>query len=78
MPDKLEFTIKIFETWVKTIKVDAETRSEARAKALADYLDEYSSTREGIAYDPASVRDDVRVDLEWPDGNPKMINDKEL
>lgn len=66
------FNVEIHETWKKTVKVKAETRPAAIAKAKADYIEEYHGADcEGIAYDKDAVKFNVDAKLEWPDGNPE-------
>lgn len=70
---KQTFTVDILETWIKKVKVEAETRNDALAKAKADYMEECGDIPEGIAFEEGAERDNVDFRLEWPDGNPKEI-----
>jgi hypothetical protein len=68
------FTVEILETWVKKVKVTAESRGDALAKAKADFISEKSnSDNHYIAHEPDAEFRDIDFKLEWPDGNPEVI-----
>mgnify|MGYP001809797838 CR=1 FL=1 len=71
------FTIEILETWVKKIKVIAEDRNSALAQAKADFITEKRDSSDPyIAHDPEASIKDINFQLEWPDGNPRTIEEK--
>lgn len=71
------FTVDIIETWVKKVKVIAEGRNEALAQAKADLItDKKDSPTSYLAQDPEAFVRDIDLKLEWPDGNPKSIDEK--
>lgn len=71
------FTVEILETWVKKVKVIAEDRSSALAQAKADFInDKKNSDDPYIAHDPEASVKEINVQLEWPDGNPRTIEEK--
>ncbi len=70
MPPSI-YTIEILETWVKKVKVLANTTSEALAKAKADFIDENNGREPPyLAGDPAATPRDIDIKLEFPTGNP--------
>lgn len=73
MPEYI-FTIDITETWLKKVKVIAKDRTEAIAKARADFIissdkmPDYSLSR-----DPEAKIRDIDIKLEFPNGNPYEV-----
>lgn len=70
MPEYI-FTIDITETWLKKVKVIAKDRTEAIAKARADFI--ITSEKEqdySLSRDPEAKIRDIDIKLEFPNGNP--------
>lgn len=77
MPEYI-FTIDITETWLKKVKVIAKDRTEAIAKARADFIITSEKEQEySLSRDPEAKIRDIDIKLEFPNGNPyEVFGDK--
>lgn len=77
MPEYI-FTIDITETWLKKVKVIAKDRTEAIAKARADFISmSQKNTEYSLSRDPEAKIRDIDIKLEFPNGNPcEVFGDK--
>ena len=73
MPEYI-FTIDITETWIKKVKIIAKDRTEAIAKARADFISmSQKNTEYSLSRDPEAKIRDIDIKLEFPNGNPYEV-----